>query len=118
MKLCLSPFFTPLSGVRTEHVVEIGKMVKLQFFSGTVIFPVTDMKCNDPCPLNQDCLYDFLVISLLNLLLFLIGSTHPFIDSLTKTILNMFNASKNSSEAFIMRTISQNNSSNLGIFNL
>jgi hypothetical protein len=79
MKLCLSPFFTPLSGVRTEHVVEIGKMVKLQFFSGTVIFPVTDMKCNDPCPLNQDCLYDFLVdgnITVEFYFLFLMGSTH------------------------------------------
>ncbi|KAJ6972590.1 hypothetical protein NC653_033019 [Populus alba x Populus x berolinensis] len=93
-------------------------MVKLQLFSGTVIFPVTDMKCNDPSPLNQDCLYDFLVISLLDLLFFLMGSTHPFIDSLTKTILNMFNASKNASEAFIMRTSQINYSSNLRTFNL
>jgi hypothetical protein len=37
------------------------------------------MKCNDPCPLNQDCLYDFLVdgnITVEFYFLFLMGSTH------------------------------------------
>ncbi|KAG5231505.1 hypothetical protein IMY05_014G0079900 [Salix suchowensis] len=52
--------------VRTEeNDLDIGKMVKLQFFSG--------MKYDDTCPLNQDGLYDFIAdsnISLLNLLFF------------------------------------------------
>ncbi|KAF9669114.1 hypothetical protein SADUNF_Sadunf14G0074400 [Salix dunnii] len=64
--------FPPQPGVRTEHAVEIGKMVKLHFFSG--------MKYDDTCPLNQDCLYDFIVdsnISLLNLLFF--NEQHAFL---------------------------------------